>query len=190
MRHPDLPALETAIWHELARAVRDKGHAWRLGVLATVVEEDGVARADARTVVIRDTDEAARTLLIYTDARSPKVQQIQAQPAGQVVLWSAALSWQLRLTVSLKVETSGLRVSSRWAQLKLTPAAQDYMAPSSPGSVLVDSAAQALEPQRKSRDHFAVIAAQVTAMDWLELHPQGHRRARFSGGSGGVWLTP
>lgn len=185
-----LAALETAIWGELTDAARTKGHGWRQGVLATVGEEDGTVLADARTVVIRDVDAATRMLLIYTDARSPKVQQIQAHPQGQLVLWSAPLSWQLRLTVSLRVETVGLRVSSRWAQVKLTHAAQDYMTPWPPGSQLESPTAEAPQPERTSRDHFAVIAAEVTALDWLELHAEGHRRARFSDASGGVWLTP
>jgi hypothetical protein len=29
----------------------------------------------------------------------------------------------------------------------------------------------------------------VLAADWLELHPQGHRRARFADGQG-AWLAP
>jgi hypothetical protein len=179
-----LPDVEAAVWRELAEAVRSKGphaHPWRVGVLATV--NDGAA--DARSVVLRDLDTTMRTLLIYTDARSPKVQQVQAHPEGMLVLWSGPLGWQLRLRVELAVETAGLRVSSRWAQLKLTPAAQDYLSPLPPGTAL--SAAPA--PERTSRDHFAVIAARVVALDWLELHRQGHRRARFDA-AGAAWLTP
>ena len=176
----DLPALEEAIWQELARATRDRGHAWRFAVLATV---DGEA-ADARTVVLRDTDRATRTLLIYTDARSPKAAQLTAHPLGTLVLWSPQLSWQLRLRVRLALETSGLRVSSRWAQLKLTPAAQDYLSPLPPGSPLAAAA-----PERQSREHFAVLAAEVLSLDWLLLAATGHRRARFDA-AGAAWVTP
>lgn len=179
-----LPDIQDAVWRELGHAVRSKGHGWRVGVLATV---DQAGAADARSVVLRDLDLQARTLLIYTDSRSPKAQQLQAQPQGMLVLWSEALGWQLRLSVSLALETSGLRVSSRWAQLKLTPAARDYLSPLAPGSVL--AAANPSPPERTSRDHFAVIAARVDAVDWLELHGQGHRRARFDA-AGAAWLTP
>jgi len=176
----DLSALEDTIWQELARATRDRGHAWRFAVLATV---DGEA-ADARTVVLRDTDRATRTLLIYTDARSPKAAQLTAHPLGTLVLWSPQLSWQLRLRVRLALETSGLRVSSRWAQLKLTPAAQDYLSPLPPGSPLAAAA-----PERQSREHFAVLAAEVLSLDWLLLAATGHRRARFDA-AGAAWVTP
>ncbi len=180
-RLDSLPTVEAAVWRELGHAVRTKGHGWRLGVLATVDRE----AADARSVVLRDLDAQAHTLLIYTDSRSPKARQIQTHPQGMLVLWSEKLGWQLRLTVSLTLETSGLRVSSRWAQLKLTPAAHDYLSPLPPGSVVGAAAV----PERTSRDHFAVIAAHVEALDWLELHPQGHRRARFDA-AGADWLTP
>lgn len=176
----DLPALEDTIWQELARATRDRGHAWRFAVLATVEGE----AADARTVVLRDTDRATRTLLIYTDARSPKAAQLTAHPLGTLVLWSPQLSWQLRLRVRLALETSGLRVSSRWAQLKLTPAAQDYLSPLPPGSPLAAAA-----PERQSREHFAVLAAEVLSLDWLLLAATGHRRARFDA-AGAAWVTP
>ncbi len=175
-----LPEIEAAIWRELGLAVRHKKHAWRLGVLATV---DGGA-ADARTVVLRDLEAASRTLLIYTDPRSPKARQLAACPQGMLVLWSAALGWQVRLRVALALETSGLRVSSRWARLKLTPAAQDYLSPLPPGSPL-----ETPIPRRESREHFALLAAQVQAVDWLELHAQGQRRARFDA-TGAAWITP
>lgn len=175
-----LPALEDAVWQELTRAARERGHAWRYAVLATV---DGEA-ADARTVVLRDLDRDSRTLLIYTDARAPKLAQIAARPLGTLVMWSPQLGWQLRARVRLEAETSGLRVSSRWAQLKLTPAAYDYLSPLPPGSQVEHPA-----PERGTREHFALLKAEVLALDWLALSSAGQRRARFEGGSA-AWLAP
>jgi pyridoxamine 5'-phosphate oxidase len=175
-----LADIEAAIWRELAAAVQHKAHPWRVAVLATA---DGEG-ADARSVVLREWDADTRTLLIFTDSRSPKAQQVLAHPQGTLVLWSQPLGWQLRLRVLLELETAGLRLSSRWARLKLTPAAQDYLSPLPPGSVLNSPA-----PERESREHFAMLAARVQWVDWLELHASGHRRARFTAG-GAEWLTP
>jgi hypothetical protein len=172
--------VETAVWSELCAAVRDKGHPWRVGVLATVDGE----RADARSVVLRDLDPTERTLLIYTDARSAKARQAGLHPQGTLVLWSGALGWQLRLRVQLVLQTSGLEVSSRWAQMKMTPAAHDYLSPLPPGSTVAHPL-----PQRGSRGFFAVLAAEVQAVDWLELHADGHRRAIFDA-KGRRWVTP
>lgn len=179
-RLDSLAAIEARVWHEMGQAVRQPKHDWRVAVLATV-DGDG---ADARCVVLRDFEAATRTLLIYTDPRSPKATQVAANERGVLVLWSERLGWQLRLKVALSLETSGLRVSSRWAQLKLTPAAHDYLSPLPPGTPL-----QAPLPPRQSREHFAMLTAQVESVDWLELHADGHRRARL-GGADASWIAP
>ena len=195
-----LDAIEAALWAELAAAPQahkqglkqnlnhghkqGQPHGWRTGVLATA---DG-PRADARIIVLREVDPARRSLFFYTDSRSPKVRQIESQPLGTLVLWSAELGWQLRLQVLLSVETAGLAVSSRWARLKMSPAAQDYLSPLPPGSALAPNA-QAPLPERGTREWFGVVTAQVTAVDWLELHADGHRRAAFDD-QGARWLVP
>ena len=184
-RLDDLPAIHQACWHQLAACAADKAHAWRVMGLATV---DGDA-ADLRSVVIREVDTHARTLMFFTDARSPKVAQIAAQPQATLLAWSPALSWQLRLRVRLVVETTGLAVSSRWARLKMSPAAQDYLSPLPPGAPL-SGPLPPQTPARDSRNHFAVVLAQVHALDWLELRPGGHRRALFGADGSGQWVTP
>ena len=175
-----LPEIELACWKELQRAAVERNHPWRVMTLATV---DG-ARADARSVIVREVDETSRCLSFYTDSRSPKVAQIQAHPEAMMVAWSARLSWQLRLQVALEVADSGLGVSSHWARVKLSPSAQDYLGALPPGTPV-----ESYQPERASREFFAVVQAQVTRMDWLELDPGGHRRARLAGAHS-VWLTP
>ncbi|MEK8031875.1 pyridoxamine 5'-phosphate oxidase family protein [Ideonella sp. DXS29W] len=176
----DLATWQARLWAELGSAARDKAHPWRTPVLATV---GGAHGADGRVVVLREVDESQRSVVFFTDARSPKVEQISRQPQGTLVMWSAPLGWQLRLGVHLQIETSGLAVSSHWARLRMTRAAQDYLAPRPPGTALT-----AL-PQRESRAHFALVTAQVLTMDWLWLDPAGHRRAVFDG-QGARWVQP
>lgn len=182
-RLTDLPALRAACWQQLQQAAHDRGHDWRVMTLATAAA--GVA--DARSVVIRDVLPGEQQLVFYTDSRAPKVQQALAQPRAVLLAWSRTLSWQLRLQVLLQVQTEGLEVSSRWAQLKLRPGAQDYLSPLPPGAVLSGGAPP--PPERASRAHFAVVTAQVLALDWLELHADGHRRAMFDD-TGARWLQP
>lgn len=192
-RPATLAELNTALWQELTRAPRDKHHEWRTPVLATVDAD----AADARTVVLREVDAETATLLIYSDARAGKLAQLQAAPLGTLVLWSRRLSWQLRLRVALSADTEGLAVATRWAQLRMSPAAQDYLSPLSPGSEVTVRPvpavpAEATAPLRSAppeRGHFAVLRAHVLSTDWLELHRDGHRRARFDA-DGARWLVP
>ncbi len=181
-RLPSLPDIEAAVWRELARAPLDRHHEWRTPVLATVNGD----MADARTVVLRETDADARELRLFTDGRSAKVAQIARHPQGTLAMWSKRLSWQLRVRVRLQVQGEGLAVASRWARLKQSPAAQDYLSPLAPGSPLDAEAPGRPAPER---GHFALVTASVLAVDWLELHANGHRRALFDA-AGGRWLVP
>jgi pyridoxamine 5'-phosphate oxidase len=180
-RLDSLPAIEDALWQALHDAVHDKSHPWRTPVLATTDGDVG----DARTVVLREADRGSAMLRLYSDARSAKVAQVASHPIGALVMWSPALGWQLRVRVRLAVSTEGLEVSSRWARLKLSPAAQDYLSAQAPGAPL-----EAALAARGERAHFALIDAQVQSIDWLELHAAGHRRARFVLGATPSWLQP
>ena len=179
-----LAEIEHAVWRGLGRATVDKHHAWRTPVLAT---SDGRGGVDARTVVLRELQADTRTLVVYTDARAAKVAQLQAQPTCTLVMWSATLGWQLRLRARVDVHTDGLAVTSRWASLRSSPAARDYLSPLAPGMPL-DAGPTAAEPGTQ-REHFAVLMAHVEDVDWLELHRDGHRRAQFDA-TGPRWLVP
>lgn len=182
-----LDEIHDSLWAELELAAQDRQHGWRLAALATQGLGGDI---DVRSVVLREVDVDARHLVFYTDARSGKVRQMLAHPRGKLLLWSAPLGWQLRLDVALTVETEGLAVSSRWARLKLRPSALDYLSPLPPGTPLGDLAAPDLPapPTADSRPHFAVVTAQVQAMDWLSLNAVGHRRARFLADGSACWL--
>ena len=186
LRLATLEAIEAAVWIELSRAVRDRSHGWRTPVLATIGTDDKGVFGDARTIVLREVDDELRTLVFFTDSRSPKATQVATQPRATLAMWSAPLGWQLRCRCLLSIEVEGLAVSSRWQRLKLTPAAQDYLSPLAPGAELP-------EPHRpgagSARECFAMVTAQVESIDWLELHPEGHRRARFDV-QGPRWLQP
>ena len=179
-RPASLEAIAAEVWRELVRAAASRDHAWRTPVLATI---DGDA-ADARTVVLREVDSDRRQLLIYTDTRAPKVAQLRRRPEGTLLMWSPALGWQLRCRVHLAIEDSGLSVASRWATLRHSPAAQDYLSTRPPGAPL-----DAAEPIAASREHFGVVTATVASIDWLELHRDGHRRAAFGNGAA-RWIQP
>lgn len=192
-RLQELDEIETSIWSELERSVAarpraepdepvadEPPHEWRVAVLATV--DDG--QADARSLVLREVDAAERRLVFYTDARSPKVRQIEQSPQGTLIFYSRKLGQQLRMQVRLNVETDGLAVSSRWARLQTSAGARDYQSVAAPGRPL-----DAPLSELGVRGHFAMIEAMAETVDWLELRPEGHRRALL-GSNGSRWVQP
>lgn len=181
-RIESLQLIESACWRELERAAREREHPWRVMALATV-DSTGEG-AEARSIVVREVRAGARELMFYADDRSGKVAQIGQHPRGTLLGWSATLGWQLRLRVHVQRCDDGLDTSSRWARLKLSPGAHDYLSPMAPGTPL-----DAPTHESGSRPYFTVLCARVESMDWLELHAEGHRRAQFDA-RGARWLQP
>jgi len=175
------------IWKELGRASLDRHHEWRTPVLACA-DADGLP--DARTVVLRQVDAVVGQLTFYTDSRSPKVAQLQAQASAVLVFWSARLSWQLRVRVACTVITSGPEVEALWQGVSQSAAAGDYLSPRPPGAMLSPGSGTADTANANAPAHsFALLRAQVLQMDWLELSRDGHRRAQL-GANTWDWITP
>lgn len=182
-----LSAIRMAVWRELSDATHDKAHAWRTPVLATVSGD----AADARVVILREVEEQNGRLRFYTDGRAGKVAQIGIAPAGCLVMWSPTLHWQVRCHARLKLDVSGLAATSRWAKIRLTPAANDYLSNMPPGAPMQDvpDGGSSSGSGAVSRAHFAVVSAEVYRLDWLELAPTGNRRAIFDA-EGERWVQP
>ena len=172
------------IWKELGRASQDRHHAWRTPVLATAGNDTTV---NARTVVLRSVDEASQSLQIYTDQRSPKVQELIDEPNAMFVFWSTRLNWQLRVRVTIANQTSGSQVEAHWQRVQQTAAAADYLSALAPGSPCPEAFSAGTLPQHTN--NFALLTAQVLEIDWLELGRTGHRRARLLQDTW-QWLTP
>lgn len=75
--------------------------------------------------------------------------------------------------------------------MRFSPAAQDYLSHLPPGAPLAALPQMPRGPHADAvaHHHFAVLTAQVQAIDWLELHAEGHRRASFEAGER-AWRSP
>lgn len=173
--------IESAVWKELDRAAGDQHHEWRTPVLATL-GADG--HANARTVVLRHVQPEGRTLVFFTDSRSPKVDELRSQPRASLVFWSKKLRWQLRLRTTFSVLTAGVEVDVAWERLKQTSAAGDYLSAAAPGAP-VERGMTVVGDQ----PNFAMLQCRVEAIDWLELARGGHRRAWLEA-HGNRWVQP
>lgn len=147
---------------------------WRLSqlpspaILATVSPRG----AEARVMMLRHFDPAAGLLRLYTDAATPKIDEIAAEPGAALLIYDSALGQQLRLRVRLSVVMGD---SQTFAALP-AEAQQNYGTMPPPGTPI--AAADAYDRQPQS-ERFAQIDALIEEIDFVDLSTDPHRRARF-----------
>jgi pyridoxamine 5'-phosphate oxidase len=171
--------LAMRVWQELTRATHDRHHEWRTPNLATQgLDQSG---PQARTVVLRHAEATAWTLRVYTDARSPKCAELVAQPLAQLTFWSKRMNWQLRVSALTTIDFEGEQVDAAWARIRQSRAASDYLSALPPGHVQPTGEDVVITLTGAQKEHhLAILNFKVTAMDWLVLSHDGHRRVSLT----------
>jgi hypothetical protein len=196
-RWNSLEKIWTEAWTMLARAVSDGKNPLRTPVLGTV----GPEGSHLRTVVLRRVVEAERLIMINTDLRSPKVQDIQAQPRLSWLFYHPEEKIQLRLGGQAGLLQTGPLVDEEWSRLSplnqrdcctVEPPGSPL---STPSSGLPENFGQTPNPDESEigRRNFVVVRCQVDFMDWLLLQEAGHLRAQFTwqeNGLSATWVVP
>lgn len=178
----------------LARAPRDRKCALHTPVVVS-------APADARVMVLRAFDQEGAMLRFHTDARSPKVAAIAADPRMAVLFYDKSAKIQIRVQGAGRIESDGQIADAAWGSSH-NFARRCYLG-EGPGSVS-DVPTSGLPPEFEgvepddeqlipARGNFAVLLIDVEKVDWLYLAHTGHIRAQFTrAGEGweGRWVTP
>lgn len=189
--YDDLDATLLEAWRLLARAVADRRAAMHTPAIATI-GLDGWPKL--RCVVLRALDARARLLRVHTDARSPKVAEILADPRVGLLAYDAGAKIQLRLEGGARVETEGEVVEQAWRGAR-PQSRLCYRVGLAPGSGLADPRDLPIGvDDAAGRMAFAVITMRIDALEFLYLASEGHRRARFvwngEGKREAFWLVP
>jgi hypothetical protein len=179
--YDDLAGARMEAWRRLARGVADRRSGFRTVQLATVAP-DGAPRV--RTVVLRGVDATARRLRAHTDARSPKIDQLTADPRAEICAYDAGAKIQIRARGRIAIHGADSVAQDAWDGS--APGSRlCYRAAHAPGAPL--SAPQDGDPTEAmrqadaeaGRDQFRALMLQVVEMEWLYLAARGHRRALF-----------
>lgn len=182
-------------WSNLVRGVRDGKHGFHLPVVATV--QDGLPRA--RVVVLRGASSADRTLAFHTDARSAKLDELDAGIAW--TFYDQRRRLQVRARGDARVADPDT-VAARWGRSPAT-SRKCYLVEPAPGTP-VDAWASgyqghldgpvvpSLDETESGRENFTVVESTVTELELLYTLRQGHQRARWRWQAGwqGSWLIP
>jgi pyridoxamine 5'-phosphate oxidase len=193
----DLLAIEQEIWWRLDEGVRERTSPFHTPTLATV-SPDG---PQARTVTLRRAERAARRVAFNIDARSSLAAELRAEPRVALHGYGSAERTQLRLSGSARLHAADMVASRAWTLVGAS-ARRCYLVPppGSPSAVPVSGLPAELEHRAPTGvesagafEQFTVVEISVDRIDWLYLHAQHKRRARFvwTGEQWQAgWLTP
>lgn len=183
-RSDHLEELLQQCWCYLEEGAGSARSPFHTAVLGTV--EDGAPRL--RTVVLRAADREAGRVLCHTDARSAKARQIGDDAPASWLLYDPGRKVQLRLEGRARVHADDALADERW-RASSAGSRRCYLVEPGPGAVLERAGStlpQGLRERRPEagetepgRENFAVVAAGIELIDWLQLTADGHRRARF-----------
>ncbi len=132
-----------------------------------------------RSVILRGFDRDALRLEIHTDARSPKVAELEAEPAVELLVWDAQSRRQLRLSGLARLHDEGARVETAWQALGEHSRAT-YRVGAAPSTPLGEAEQPPPDQdEAAARAAFLVIEVTLSAVEYLRLSPEGNRRALF-----------
>ena len=171
----DLDMVRAEAFRLLSRGVADRRSPFHTPVIATI-GTDGLPQA--RTVVLRGFDPEARVLRFHTDRRTGKVSELRRVPAASLLFYDARAKIQVRVAGSAQVHQGDAVAEAAWAGTR--PFSRlCYRQAAAPGATIDDPATGLGEPSDDGFARFVVVRVVMTALDWLYLSAQGHRRARF-----------
>lgn len=180
-----LERIESDCWELLVRAAADAKSDFRLPVLGT----QSLNSAAQRIVVLRAADADAGTLLIHTDIRSAKVQQLESNPTAALLFYDKARKVQLRVTAVASIHSDDELAEQLW-QSESATSVKGYLGPLAPGTVcdkpdhnLLPEFIESIPDRSQldaARPNFAAIRFQVIQLDWLQLNRSGHLQAQFN----------
>jgi len=147
----------------------DKKHPFRYFTLVTF----GETYPEARTVVSRGVDQSLK-VLIFTDVRSPKVAQVQANGQVSALFYHSKQKLQVRMKGEAHlIDEKHKDYATYLHQVKSSPSIQDYTTTEAPGSILDGDITHG------ETLHFIAIQVIPHQLDILKLDREQHQRARY-----------
>ena len=165
------------------------------------IGEDG---ASVRTVVLRAVDKSSRALFCHTDIRSTKVTELKSNNKVTWHFYHPRLRVQIRAAGLAHLHQKNALAREHWDKLTLRTK-RTYCMLYAPGCPIPNPHRRhywssqwkewvpTYEESESGFEHFAVLQSQIHTLEWFQIHPQGHLRAKFRwGGSDwkGEWLIP
>lgn len=195
--YDDLPGSLRHAWQMLGRATKDRRSAFHAPVVANI-SEDG---PQARVMILRSVDAAARQLTFYTDTRSAKTLAMTLDNRVAVTFYDAARKLQVRASGLGVLHIADALAQARWQAS--SPSSLRCYVGQTPGEITsepssglpaeLEGRVPAWSELADGQSHFAVLSITVARLEWLYLHTGGQRRALYQWAGTNCtmhWLNP
>lgn len=183
----DMKQIDASAWAALGEAAGDPQAEFRYLNLCTV---DAASRPQARTVVLRQVDSVRRTLTFHTDVRSPKWQEMTANPQVTVLGYCMQTRLQLRLQGRVERYADGSDIAmAAWARLPAHTRQTYQGGPPGEETESEDRAATTSTASDAGRQHFGVVIMRVSTLDWYQLQRENHQRALLTYSTDGAMVS-
>ena len=130
----------------------------------------------SRTVVLRKVNTHNNALLIHTDNRSGKIREIEDNKHVSLLFYSKDDKVQIRIEGDASIHSEGKLFEKQWKESRPL-SKRCYLVEPGPGASIE-------EP---------IIEINVKFIEWLNLHSDGHIRAKFEireDGYKAQWMIP
>ncbi len=187
----NLKEVDAFAWSSLVAATTDSQSGFRFINLCSV---DAAGRPQARMVVLRRADTAARLLEIHTDTRSPKWLELSRNPFVTVLGFCASSRIQLRLVGAARLHAPGSDLAEKaWSELSVWT--RNTYAGGPPGEEPDNNEPVPVTGEAGGKAYFGVVSFRADALDWFELRRASNRRAVFEYSDLGAlmaarWINP
>jgi pyridoxamine 5'-phosphate oxidase len=172
---PDAEELLAEVFDQLRYGIEKAKHGFHFLSFCNVDEQGW---PQARTVVLRGVDEAARQIWFHTDIRSPKIAQLRQNPQAACLFYDREGQRQLRLQVQAELHHDDFVAAKAWKQ-SAERSRRCYINPFPPGEK-IEWHAEALPDRamdvQDGYAHFVVAKLQIQSLEILDLSHEGHQR--------------
>ncbi len=171
-------------WHRLVNGEKSAKHPFHCPTLGTLHNNE----VELRTVVLRKAIPSDRTLIFYTDNRSPKINQIKENNKISWLFYDEKSRIQIRIKAKATIHHLDDIALSAWKNSRLE-SRKCYLVIPAPSTFIDlpdDGLPKNLDVENLTEEiiangyqNFAVVKTEITIIDWLILNHTGHRRAQF-----------
>jgi pyridoxine/pyridoxamine 5'-phosphate oxidase len=169
-----LDTLQTKVWAELRKGAVQKKHPFH-NVVFSSINDNAPA---SRWVVLRKVTEDHR-FLIFTDARSEKVEQLRANPNATLLFYHNRKGVQVRVNGTVSLHHNDELTATYWPGVKGSPGVKSYQTKAAPGTAIPSAAEGKMTDASLNDRHFMIIEVIPHTLEVLQLGREGHVRAQF-----------